>query len=65
MGLHRDIIRGTGFYPTLRLEAKQEFPHFFDHEAPSLPMTNFLKTNDERYIKALMMEALPNDRARF
>ncbi|KAH6981194.1 AAA domain-containing protein [Ilyonectria sp. MPI-CAGE-AT-0026] len=65
MGLHRDLMRGTGFYPTLRLEAKREFSHFFDHEARSLPMTNFLETNDERYIEALMMEALPSDRARF
>lgn len=65
MGLHRDLMRGTGFYPTWRLEAKREFPHFFDHEARSLPMTNFLETNDERYIEALMMEALPSDRAGF
>ncbi|KAH7272937.1 hypothetical protein B0J15DRAFT_573805 [Fusarium solani] len=65
MSLHRDLVRGTGFYDALlgnvpsgpSLEA-------LGNLGRSLPVINLLGTDKDR-IKALMQEALPQDRVRF
>ncbi|KAJ4199794.1 hypothetical protein NW759_016004 [Fusarium solani] len=74
MSLHRDLVRGTGFYDTLVGKVPSVDEIAADLEglslesssslARSLPIVNLLGTDQDR-IKALMQEALPQDRARF
>lgn len=65
MSLHRDLLRGTGFYDTI-LGKVPPGPSLESLSSParSLPVVNLLGA-DEDYIKALMQETLPEDRARF
>lgn len=74
MSLHRDLVRGTGFYDTLvgKVPSVDEIAADLEglslesssRAARSLPIVNLLGTDQDR-IKALMQEALPQDRARF
>ncbi|RSL45743.1 hypothetical protein CEP54_014155 [Fusarium duplospermum] len=66
MSLHRDLVRGTGFYDTM-LAAGFEGPSFepLRNAARPLPVVNLLGTDNAR-VNALMEEgAHPDDRARF
>ncbi|KAJ3538736.1 hypothetical protein NM208_g5772 [Fusarium decemcellulare] len=67
MTLHRDLLRGTGFYDTLirGTTADRHLP-WDDTPVPmprTLPVGSLLNTDQDR-TEALMEEALPNDRAR-
>ena len=64
MKLHRDLLRGTGFYDTLRHEMDSREG---DKKKPatSLPIVNLFAAADEGYSMAAMEEALPVDRMRF
>ncbi|KAF5004159.1 hypothetical protein FDECE_9373, partial [Fusarium decemcellulare] len=70
MNLHRDLVRGTGFYDTLIRGTSADRHHSCsgDSSVPtgprSLPVVSLLDTDEDR-IKSLMQEALPDDRARF
>lgn len=73
MALHRDLMRGTGFFGTL-LGSDMATPtdrlrstSIADAPAAShsLPLLNYLDINHERYAKFLVEEALPQDRDRF
>ncbi|RMJ15390.1 hypothetical protein CDV36_004908 [Fusarium kuroshium] len=66
MSLHRDLVRGTGFYDTM-LAAGFEGPSLkpLRNTARSLPVVNLLGT-DEARVNALVEEgAHPDDRVRF
>ncbi|KAK3327407.1 putative DNA helicase [Cercophora scortea] len=66
MSLHRDLMRGTGFYQTLRQRAVDADEHqgLGAAKLPCLPVINLLGTN-RAYINALVQEALPDDHSRF
>ncbi|KPM45180.1 hypothetical protein AK830_g1349 [Neonectria ditissima] len=61
MSMHRDLVRGTGFWKTLRYGTVHPARGL---SLPSLPVSNLLNISEE-YIEALMQEALPEDRTRF
>ncbi|KAF7558241.1 hypothetical protein G7Z17_g158 [Cylindrodendrum hubeiense] len=78
MAVHRDLVRGKGFWKSLRaVTTDSALSSALDHldldlgddatrQVPSpLPMVNILKIEDQDYIAALMREALPDDRERF
>ncbi len=75
MTLHRDLMRGTGFYNTLQGDGMTEVTELLraanleDSEKParpaSLPVLNYLDINHEQYSEFLVEEVLPQDRARF
>ncbi|KAM0218236.1 hypothetical protein ACHAQI_001423 [Fusarium lateritium] len=77
MSIHRDLLRGDGFYNTM----VQSAPSAADIESgmkelgltqqgkrmrlQTLPSVNFLDGPDAEWVDALMMEALEDDRQRF
>ncbi|KAF7547026.1 hypothetical protein G7Z17_g7999 [Cylindrodendrum hubeiense] len=80
MSLHRDLLRGTGFWPTLRYSVDEDNSiqglariatriqlddeNSRNVKLAKLPVVNLLDLDDE-YVHALMQEALPADRARY
>ncbi|KAL2693693.1 hypothetical protein Neosp_000254 [[Neocosmospora] mangrovei] len=62
MSLHRDLVRGTGFYDTLLGNVPSDPSP--ENLGRSLPVINLLGTDQGR-VEALMHEVLPQDRARF
>ncbi|EEU46665.1 uncharacterized protein NECHADRAFT_79480 [Fusarium vanettenii 77-13-4] len=65
MSLHRDLVRGTGFYDTLLgYVPSGPSPEPLGNLSRSLPVINLLGTDQDR-VEALVHEVLPQDRARF
>lgn len=68
MSLHRDLLRGTGFWPTLKSKAKEEDEKItaetMGKASSQVPNHNFLDIADQKLVDVLMLEALPADRAR-
>ncbi|RGP71948.1 DNA helicase [Fusarium sporotrichioides] len=80
MALHREVMRGSGFYhwmtskpltspvPESEALSSESEPASADLAATSLrtlPTTNFLDIGDDVYAETIVEEALPEDRARF
>ena len=79
MSLHRDVMRGAGFYDTLSsfmeftdtamVDAKSVEDELGKVTAPvklrNLPAVNFLDMPDESLVTAIVKEALPQDMPRF
>ncbi|KAF5231890.1 hypothetical protein FAUST_9026 [Fusarium austroamericanum] len=75
MALHREVMRGSGFYHWLTSEPAtsqspktQAPPSEPNHTATSLrtlPTINFLDTGNDAYANLIVEEALPEDRAPF
>lgn len=67
MALHRDLVRGLGFYDTLRRRQAALAPEPLEAPLPpllGLPVTSFLPA-DAALVEAILEEALPQDRTRF
>lgn len=78
--LTRDLFRGRGFYRTLQRQAIKDrdcaevlqaltlgdkpSPVHAPLDLKPLPVENFLDIKDQGFVDALLMEALPADRAR-
>ncbi|EKJ73155.1 hypothetical protein FPSE_06768 [Fusarium pseudograminearum CS3096] len=75
MELHREVMRGSGFYhwmtsepPTSqppKTQAPSSEPKHTATSLRNLPTINFLDINDDAYANCIVEEALPEDRARF
>lgn len=65
MSLQRDLLRGTGFWPTIKLIARQTGGKVTaDMLQKFLPKYDFLDLNNHEIVDSLLLEALPVDRAR-
>lgn len=75
MDLHRALMRGSGFFdwmtrPTSDIVEVMAVTSLQDTTTPTpklrdLPVINFLQIDDDKFVDALIDEALPQDRARF
>lgn len=71
--LSRDIVLGNGFFETLTEQATNDLSQELSKlqlctprpQPRSLPSVNYLAGVDDRFLDALMQEALPADRERF
>ena len=63
MVLHRAVMRGKGFYEWMTRPASA-LPDEPVTPRP-LPVVNLLAAQDQRYVDALIEEAMPGDRAPF
>lgn len=62
MRRHRDLLRGTGFWPSLKFWARGN--KITPDVVRELKSYNFLDIKDQRLVDLLMDQALPVDRAR-
>ncbi|KAF7559871.1 hypothetical protein G7046_g4292 [Stylonectria norvegica] len=62
MAIHRDLVRGCGFYSTLVGDIRRVNDKRVDN---LLPVVNYLRDVPSDYIDALLRNILPGDRARF
>ncbi|PHH81078.1 hypothetical protein CDD80_3360 [Ophiocordyceps camponoti-rufipedis] len=74
MALHRDLMRGGGFWSSLREKAMDDMNESMSSlqlenggrstSLPSLPVENYLEGATSEFIDALLQEVLPEDRRR-
>lgn len=63
MSLHRDLLRGTGFWSTMLLIAANS-KITADMVRSTFPAYDFLDVRNDKLVDLLLDEALPNDRHR-